>query len=131
MLENVRTGIRIFDRRNTYWASAEQEREPTVFQATKAFREAGTEDWQLHSYVSHDELQSALADADQTALWQFLAVASVLSLAWLLIALALRTQLKAQRSMEKLANTDVLTGLPNRALFNGAPAAHHCPQRTH
>ncbi|WP_298189498.1 EAL domain-containing protein [uncultured Pseudomonas sp.] len=114
MLENVRTGIRIFDRRNTYWASAEQEREPTVFQATKAFREAGTEDWQLHSYVSHDELQSALADADQTALWQFLAVASVLSLAWLLIALALRTQLKAQRSMEKLANTDVLTGLPNR-----------------
>ncbi|MDX1300340.1 MAG: EAL domain-containing protein, partial [Pseudomonas sp.] len=114
MLENVRTGIRIFDRRNSYWSSAEQERAATAFQATKVFREAGTEDWQLHSYVSHDELQSALADANQTALWQFFAVASVLTIAWLLIALALRTQLKAQRSMEKLANTDVLTRLPNR-----------------
>lgn len=112
MLENTQTGLRIFDRRNSYWSIAE--REPEALQATHVFRASGANDWQLHSYVSHDELQSALADASQTAFLQFLGVAIVLTLVWLFIITALRRQLKAQSLMEALANTDALTGLPNR-----------------
>ncbi len=114
-LVNWANGVRISDRRNTEIRRALTEgaaSEAKLYRTT--LRVVDQSPWELHYYLTAQQLDSALAGVRASNASRLWGVASFLLLLYLFSVTALAYQLRASRKLHVMATVDSLTGLPNR-----------------
>ena len=117
VLENIDSGMRISDRRNTRLADNFEGKLPAGLHLVEDVRTPFSSSWKVHRVVDQSVVDEESLPFEQ-AMWVRVALFSaVLVGVWLgLSRRMLRVQFQSARQMKKLANFDALTGLPNRRL---------------
>ena len=114
LLEEQTNGIQITDSRNVNF-SAMQQSAAYHFQAKLAL--PGHGNWLLHNYVPQASIDATFTASFTHFMFQLSALSLVLFLLWLAVNSVLKIQKNNAAQLQKLADIDPLTGLPNRRMI--------------
>ena len=104
LLENSLTGIQIFDRRNTHWASIPANRSIPAYEYQTQVEVSGQRAWMLHNYVSKATVDHKVAVTRSNALVQFALLSFALALVWATLRSMMKQQIKATKRHLALAS---------------------------
>jgi diguanylate cyclase (GGDEF)-like protein len=131
VLENVQTGARVFDRRNTTVAAIAAGQERAGLSVKVALEGPAGSPWVLHRHVP----QAAFDGIDSTTrrtIWMQSAMAAAVLLVLASISLLFVSQRRNAVLLKEMADYDPLTGLPNRRqLDRTVDAALHKAEAAH
>ena len=104
LLENSVSGIQIYDRRNTHWASAPANRSIPAYEYQTKVEVSGQGDWMLHNYVSKATVDHKVEITRSNALVQFALLSFALALVWATLRSMMKQQLQATKRHLALAS---------------------------
>tara|TARA_R110001599_G_scaffold320334_1_gene530562 strand:- start:567 stop:2270 length:1704 start_codon:yes stop_codon:yes gene_type:complete len=118
LLEEKLTGITISDRRNPDLASTSSASAMSAIQLETKLNISGPHEWILHSYVPMKLFQKRINEVKINLLAEITMLSLALFIFWYFVYRSILFQQNTALKLNKLANYDSLTNLPNRRLLS-------------